>query len=306
MTDPPRNLAQSITPFDAEGGIDEALLRAHLRRMAAAGMGVYLGSPGGGEGHSLTNADYETLYGVGVDEVGGKVAVWATGFEPRTASKFIEVARIAEAAGVGAIGVYPVDAGHLMRPTPREQECYYREILDQMRLPVVMLTMEDTVGYKLPLPLLERLVAAYDNIFAVLMYDSVYLTEAHRTFGTRLKIYAGGANVLNNLAFGGHGFSGSEANIVPRLCRSIVDLWLRGEHGRSAAAYVKLMGLSAALAPLAPSIARPVKTALSILGLPAGHLRRPYLAAEPELEERLAARLRELDLLELEESAGLD
>ena len=43
----------SITPFDAEGRLDEPGLRAHLDRMADAGVGVYLGGGGSGEGFTL-------------------------------------------------------------------------------------------------------------------------------------------------------------------------------------------------------------------------------------------------------------
>jgi 4-hydroxy-tetrahydrodipicolinate synthase len=38
----------SITPFTADGSFDESGIRRHLRRMADAGVGVYLG--GGGSG----------------------------------------------------------------------------------------------------------------------------------------------------------------------------------------------------------------------------------------------------------------
>ena len=39
----PSTFVISITPFDAAGRIDEPGMRAHLRRMVAAGIGVYIG-----------------------------------------------------------------------------------------------------------------------------------------------------------------------------------------------------------------------------------------------------------------------
>ena len=44
----------SITPFTEGGAFDEAAIRGHLRRLAAAGIGVYLGGGGSGEGYVLT------------------------------------------------------------------------------------------------------------------------------------------------------------------------------------------------------------------------------------------------------------
>jgi dihydrodipicolinate synthase/N-acetylneuraminate lyase len=46
--------AMSITPFDRKGAIDSGLLRAHLRFLAAAGVGVYVASQGSGEGDLLS------------------------------------------------------------------------------------------------------------------------------------------------------------------------------------------------------------------------------------------------------------
>lgn len=36
----------SATPFAADGSLDEQALRSHLSRIAMAGNGIYLGSPG--------------------------------------------------------------------------------------------------------------------------------------------------------------------------------------------------------------------------------------------------------------------
>ena len=46
-------ICMSITPFAMDGGLDEEAIRAHLGRMAAAEVGVVLGSLGTGEGHLL-------------------------------------------------------------------------------------------------------------------------------------------------------------------------------------------------------------------------------------------------------------
>ena len=49
----PRCFVISITPFTDEGAIDEGAFRQHVRRMAAAGVGVYVGGGGSGEGYTL-------------------------------------------------------------------------------------------------------------------------------------------------------------------------------------------------------------------------------------------------------------
>ena len=66
--------------------MDEVALRGHLRRMAAAGIGVYLGGGGSGEGYVLSPDETRRLLQIGVEELQGKVPVRAMGVEPRRRS----------------------------------------------------------------------------------------------------------------------------------------------------------------------------------------------------------------------------
>jgi 4-hydroxy-tetrahydrodipicolinate synthase len=300
----PRSIVRTITPFDRAGNLDGEELLRHLRRMLDANLGVYLGSVGGGEGQSLALDDYIRLYNIGVQELKGKVAVWASGFEPRTAAQCLEVAQEASRAGIEAFGVYPIDAGHGYRPTPRELEYFYETVLDGISIPVVVMTSEATVGYEFSLPLLERLVGKYPRIFALNMYNANLIPRVHRIFGTRLKVYAGDMNVISNLALGGHGFSGSEANIAPHLCRSIVDHWVAGNAPAACAAFADYMRLRDILRPLRPSIARAVKAGLQVLDLPGGYLRPPYLQPEQPVLDELRRELETMDIMAVEQRAA--
>ena len=80
----------SVTPFTEDGAFDEAATRGHLRRMAAAGIGVYLGGGGSGEGYVLSADEARRLLQIGVEELKGKVPVRAMGVEPRTSGEMIE------------------------------------------------------------------------------------------------------------------------------------------------------------------------------------------------------------------------
>ena len=51
----------SITPFDDDGEVDEPALRAHLHRIRDAGIGVYVGGGGSGEGYTLSWAEHERV-----------------------------------------------------------------------------------------------------------------------------------------------------------------------------------------------------------------------------------------------------
>ena len=51
----------SITPFDDSGEIDWDGTRAHWQRLKDAGIGVYVGGGGSGEGHTLLEHEVDGL-----------------------------------------------------------------------------------------------------------------------------------------------------------------------------------------------------------------------------------------------------
>ena len=107
-------LCMAATPMHADYAIDEDALRMLLRRLVAAGNGIYLGSGGAGEGHSLSPAELRRVYDIGVEEAKGKVPVYANPRESRTAEAMYEVAREAVEAGVDMVQLYQVDAGSIV------------------------------------------------------------------------------------------------------------------------------------------------------------------------------------------------
>src|SRR5258708_20230365 len=89
-----------------------------------------------------------TLYGL--VEVSGMVT------EPRYSRQMIEYARLVEEAGLDGMQIYSLDPGHGTAPNPAETERYLRDVLEAVRIPVVISTHQ-SVGYKQPVALLQRL-----------------------------------------------------------------------------------------------------------------------------------------------------
>ena len=63
----------TITPFDAEGRLDEEGLRLLVERLAVGGVGAFVGTSSPGEGFALTLRETERLYGVTKDAMAGQV-----------------------------------------------------------------------------------------------------------------------------------------------------------------------------------------------------------------------------------------
>src|SRR5262245_13803379 len=148
----PRIYSMSTVPFDAAGRLDEGALRAHLRYQAAGGVGVYLASYGSGEGQLMRREELRRLYEIGVQELKGKVPVYAAGLGFTETDYVIELAKEAATVGVDAVQIHPPRPGPTgaQRPTPAEIERFFQDVLEAVRTPVLLTNQTVMVGWETP------------------------------------------------------------------------------------------------------------------------------------------------------------
>jgi 4-hydroxy-tetrahydrodipicolinate synthase len=290
----------SITPFDRDGRLDDIALRAHLRRMAAARLGVYVGGGGSGEGFTLSDEEASRVLEIGVEELKGKVPVRSMGVEPRTAGQMIEFAHKAKSAGVDATQIYSLDQGHGHRPTPEEIETYFFDILTEVDLPVV-LSSHQSVGYLIPVDLIAKLVERFGQIIGIncSQPDLAYLASVIDAVGDRVDVHVGGPQqTLTALSLGAQGFLSSEANLAPHLCMSVLDHYEAGDAAAMTSAFGKVLRLSQAL--YSRGGIRATKAVLNDLGLPGGYPRKPQLPLSPATLRQLRKAVDDLGIAAIE------
>lgn len=300
MTGAPSTLVISLTPFDEHDRLDVDAYRRHLRRMRDAGIGVYVGGGGSGEGYTLTRDETEVVLRVAAEELNGHVPVRAMGVEPRSASDMVQLAKMVADAGLDSMQVYSLDPGHGRMPRPDELETYFCDILDALPVKAVLSTHQ-SVGYWLPIDAMVRLVDRYDNIIGINVTnnDVTYLVRVIDAVGDRIEIHVGGAmHGLTALALGANGFLTSEANLAPKLTQSVIDHWTAGDLAGAADAFARVLRLYAAMANVGGVSG--TKAALNQLGLPGGYPRKPRLPVPPEWEARIAQILRDHDVRGIE------
>lgn len=295
----------SVTPFADDGSLDLAALRAHLRRLADAGVGVYLAGSSPGEGYSLSRDELRRCLETAGDEIGGRVPVRAMGVEPRSAAQMVDFVRLAAGAGVDAVQIYSLDLGHGGRPDPPTLERYFRTAIEAARVPCVV-SSHHFGGYVLEPELVRRLLDDYEHLVGlnVTSPEIPYLVRVLDAVDGRAAVHVGGPmHALTAFALGAQGYLSSEANYAPRLARALVDRHAAGDHAGALAAYATLMRLMAGMGDVPGMSVRYAKAMLGALGCAGTALREPHLPLSDEERARAAKRLAALGVRELE--AGL-
>lgn len=301
----PLMFSMVVTPMDAHGNLWEEGIRQHLRRMVDAGVGVYLGSGGSGEGHALGLDELGELYRIGVEECAGRVPVYCNPPEARSAREMLDKVRLAVDAGADLVQLYQLDAGHGRQPVVAEQELYFRELLDQIATPVA-LSIHAAVGYLAPSSLVVRLCRDYPQIKVVNIPfgpSSSYLVQLTDALGDTVKIYVGMDNVLSGLALGAWGAQVTETNQVPNLCRLVIDKFVRGDVAGAAGAYRHVLRVTDVIGLGRRVSADGPKAALHALGFDVGPPRPPRVPVGDDIVEKMRQEFGRLRTLEHEAAA---
>ena len=297
----PTMFSMVVTPMDRDGLIDEEAFRLHLRRMVAAHVGVYLGSGGTGQGHALDHGELARIYEIGVGECKGKVPVYCNPPESRTAKEMLSKCRLAIDAQVDLVQIYQLDAGHGRRPTAREQELYFRDLLERIPYPVA-LSVHRSSGYLASVELVIQLCEDYPQIKAVNLHgpDLTYFVHLQDRVSGSVKLYGGMTTLLSTLPLGGWGCQAAEPNLVPNLARSIIDRFLEGKALDMGDAYKSVLRLWAALEPAQAKSQDATKAVLRALGLPGGYPRPPRAPVAEVTLQQVRQNLEALGIWELE------
>lgn len=293
-----------ITPFDADGRVDEVALRAHLGRLREAGVCVYVVGSGSGEGYSLTREERDRIMTIAVEELKGRIPVRAMGCEPRLIDDMIEFLQSAERIGLDAAQIFSLEIGHGSKPTRAELERYYCSVIESTSIPLY-LSSHQASGYFIPLDLIEKLAAKYPHLTGVAYggSDLDYLSALIRRMRGRLDIHCAGAyNAMTVLALGGNGYMGPEGNLAPKLCASVIAAFDAGDLEALRTNFDKVMGLWSITSRYGGSMLRGLKPLMNAYGLRAGSLRSPRVPiGENDLRDMIAA----VEALQIPELAGL-
>jgi 4-hydroxy-tetrahydrodipicolinate synthase len=268
-------LTAMVTPFDADGRVDEPATAALARHLLDNGSDGLVMAGTTGEASTLDDDEKVALYRLAVREVGGRASVVAGTGSNDTAHSVHLTARAAE-AGVDAVLVV---TPYYNRP-PRAGIVAHVAAIAEVGVPVVLYNIPSRTGLNMEPDLIAEL-GTIPNVTAVKQAnpDLGELTAVAESSG--LALYAGNDDMLVPvLERGGAGVISVASHLVGPEMAAIVEAAGRGDMEDARRRDAALQSLNAGLFVTTNPIL--VKAALEMLGLiPSARLRLPLVEATP-------------------------
>jgi 4-hydroxy-tetrahydrodipicolinate synthase len=275
-----------VTPFTADGALDEPAIRRLARRQVDHGMHYVVPVGTTGEAPTLSPAERQRVIALVAEEVGDRVPVLAGAGGYDTAEV---VHAVAAAASAGATGILSV-APYYSKPTQEGLYQHYAAIAGSTSLPIVLYNVPGRTGANIEPATVERL-AAIPNIIGVKEASGnvFQIAEVRRRLPQSFLVLSGDdALALPVMALGGQGVISVAGNEVPREMSQLVELCEQGDYVAARALHERLLPLLQA--NFIESNPMPVKAVMAMAGLLTLTYRLPMV---PPTDATLA-RLREV------------
>lgn len=281
-----------VTPFTADGRLDEAGLARFVDWQIREGVHGLIPLGSTGEFLSLTRAERRRVGEIVVETAAGRVPVLIG-----TAAEWTDEAAdlASEAQSIGADGVMIIPPFY-SSPTADEIVTHYRKISDAISIPIMIYNNPFTSNVDLSAVLVARL-SEIDNVSYIKESSgSVPRTaEIIRLCGDRMTVFSG-YHPWESYRVGAAGYVSVFSNIAPALSselytRAVVDDDFAGSRA-----------IADRIAPLLDALAGDLyvsatKAALEMIGQPVGAPRAPRLPLPEEKRAPLKAVLAGLGLL---------
>ena len=279
-----------VTPFDADGVVDERMLRENIRFQLSRGVhGVCFGGSTG-EGHTLTSDELVQIAEICVEEAGGRVPVVA-GIITNSTRDAAQKAKRMAACGVDALQITPVH--YLFKPDENATYSHFATLGDATDLPILIYNV---IAWNYISPaLLVRMMHDIPNVKGVkqsagdlkLMAD--LLVSAPQD---AIVLSAVDALLYPSFALGAHGTIAANPAALPGVCVDLWDAMQAGNHQLATEIHVALLRFWNTIS--ADNLPANVKHALHLQGVASGLPRAPMPATSAEQATRIQAQLQQV------------
>lgn len=267
-----------VTPFKADGALDEAAFRAHVAWQVEQGTRGLVPVGTTGESPTLSHDEHKRVVEWCISEAKGRAAVIAGAGSNNTAEA-IDLARHGEKAGADALLVV---TPYYNRPTQEGLYQHFKAINDAVGIPIFIYNIPPRSVVDMSNETMARLFELKNIVGVKDATGNLARVSQQRALLGKAFIQLSGEDMtaMAYNAAGGVGCISVVSNIAPRLCADLQEACLAGD-------YAKAMTIQDRLVPLHDATFREpglagAKYALKLLGRMESSIRLPMLPVQQE------------------------
>ena len=287
------SIVAMITPYHGDGSVNFEVLTQLLERQIQAGTSAILTLGTTGEYSTMSHEEDASVVAHTVKVVNGRVPVIVGSGSNSTAT---QLEKSIEYQNMGADALLLI-APYYNKANPEGMYRHFASAADAVHIPCLLYNVPGRTGCSIPVSVVARL-AKHPNICGIkeASGDMSYAMKVARLVGPDFALWSGNDDLtVPLLSVGASGVISVFANVMPAMCRQIVEDYLSGKQARAAAKQLKYLELINDLFLEVNPI--PVKAAMNMMGLNAGPLRLPLCEMDAGHAAKLKNSLQEAGLL---------
>ena len=277
-----------VTPFLADGSLDEQALRALVSWQIESGIDFLVPCGTTGETPTLTHEEWRRVIEITVETAAGRVPIVAGATSNCTADA---VAKASEAASIRGVDALLSASPYYNKPTQEGQFQHFNAVAgaayDAAKIPVIIYNVPGRTGVNVEPATLVRL-AALPNVIAV-KEASGNITQIGEICGLLPPPFAvlsgDDALTLPAIAVGGQGVISVASNAFPAEMTELARAALDNEWTRARQLHQKYLALMQA--NFIESNPMPIKAVLAMQGRIQENYRLPMCKMQPHLRAKL-------------------
>ena len=286
-----------VTPFKADGAVDEERLQALVDRQINGGVRVLVPCGTTGESATMTEAEDQRVIAITVEVARDRARVIA-GTGSNSTAAAIEYSQ--RARDLGADAVLQV-APWYNKPTQEGLYAHFRAVAEAIpETPVMLYNVPGRTSSNIAAETVLRLAKDCENIVAIKEASGnlTQIMEILRERPDNFRVLSGDdAVTLPLIALGAEGIVSVASNEIPDLMSRMTELALDGEWTEARARHYRLLPLMEI--NFIESSPGPVKAAMAMMGLLEENFRLPLVPIQEKSRARIRGVIAELGLLEI-------
>ena len=283
-----------VTPMHDDGSVNYAALGELIEMQIAGGTDAIIICGTTGESSTLTDDEHRECIRYTIEKVNKRIPVIA-GTGSNDTAYAIELSKDAEAMGAdGLLVVTP----YYNKTSQRGLVAHYTAIADAVNIPIILYNVPSRTGVNISLDT-YKILAEHKNIAAAKEASGNIsaIAKLIAECGDKLDVYSGNDDqIVPIMSVGGLGVISVLSNVMPKETHEMAMACIEGNYEKAREMQLKMLPLIHALFCEVNPI--PVKTAMNLMGMNVGPLRRPMSPMEEANVERLKKAMKDLGLIQ--------